>query len=228
MAVNNVPSDIYSQLGLRTQTTQNTAPNNSQLGQADFLKLMTQQLAHQDPFKPMQDGQFIAQMAQFSSVDSLQKLETGFNDLSATLTSNQALQASTLVGNDVMVPADMVYLQNSGGASGIVGGITSPISNAHLTVTDQSGQIIKTVDLGDITTREAPWSWDGTNSAGDRVASGTYKIAINGQQGGDNLQFQSLVSAQVESVSMGGTNGIILNLVGLGPVNLNDVSRIGP
>lgn len=227
MPVNNVPGDIYSQIGLRSQTEQNTAPDNSQLGQADFLKLMTQQLANQDPFKPMEDGQFIAQMAQFSSVDSLQRLENNFADLSASLTSNQALQASTLVGNDVMVPADVVYLQNSGGASGIVGGIESPITGAKLTVTDQNGQIVKTVNLGDINTREAPWNWDGTNEAGDRVASGTYKIAITGNQNGDNFQFQSLISAQVESVSLGGTDGIVLNLVGLGPVNLNDVSRIG-
>ncbi len=227
MPANNIQSDIYSQLGLKIPpaTTNNTG--RSSLGQGDFLKLMTEQLSHQDPFKPLEDGQFIAQMAQFSSVESLQKLENSFSDLSVALSSNQALQASTLVGNNVMVPADVVYLESTGGASGVVGGLTAPVRDATLTISDQSGQIIKTVRLGDINTAEANWSWDGTNEAGDHVASGIYQVAINGNQGGDNFQFQTLIAAQVESVSLGGSDGVILNLVGLGPVNLADVSRIG-
>lgn len=227
MAINDIQGDIYSQLGLRNQTAASANGDRTSLGQGDFLKLMTQQLANQDPFKPLEDGQFIAQMAQFSSVDSLQKLENSFSDLSVALSSNQALQASTLVGNNVMVPADVVYLENTGGASGIVGGLSTPVKDATLTITDQSGQIIKTIKLGDINSTEANWAWDGTNESGDRVDSGIYQVAINGKQGGDNVQFQTLISAQVESVSLGGADGVILNLVGLGPVNLADVSRIG-
>ncbi|HFB64762.1 MAG TPA: flagellar hook assembly protein FlgD [Aeromonadales bacterium] len=227
MPINDIQGDIYSQLGLRSQAGASAESDRTSLGQDDFLKLMTQQLANQDPFKPLEDGQFIAQMAQFSSVDSLQKLENSFSDLSVALSSNQALQASTLVGNNVMVPADVVYVEDTGGASGLVGGLTAPVKDATLTITDQSGQIIKSISLGDINTTEANWAWDGTNEAGDHVASGVYQVAINGNQGGDNFQFQTLISAQVESVSLGGPDGVILNLVGLGPVNLADVSRIG-
>ncbi len=227
MPINDVQNDIYSQIGLRSQNQANNSTGKTSLGQSDFLKLMTQQLANQDPFKPSDNGQFIAQMAQFSSVDSLRRLESSFSDLSVALSSNQALQASTLVGNEVMVPADVVYLDAQGGASGIVGGLTAPVTNATLTITDESGQVIKKINLGDINTAEANWSWDGTNEAGDRVAEGIYQVAVNGNQGGENFQFQSLIAARVESVSLGGVDGVVLNLLGLGPVNLSDVSRIG-
>jgi len=226
MPINPTQTDVYSSLGL-TNPTQTSNANNNRLDQEDFLALMTAQLSHQDPFKPLEDGQFIAQMAQFSSVDSLQKLEASFSDLSVAMSSSQALQASTLVGSDVLVPADVVYLDADGGATGVVGGLDSPVTNATLTITDSSGQIIKSISLGDINSTEARWNWDGTNTAGDRAAAGVYSIAINGNQGGESFQFQSLVAAQVESVSLGGANGVVLNLIGLGPVSLDDVSRIG-
>jgi flagellar basal-body rod modification protein FlgD len=226
MPINTAQTDVYASLGLTNPTTTN-APGNNQLGQEDFLALMTAQLSQQDPFKPLEDGQFIAQMAQFSSVDSLQKLESSFSDLSVALSSSQALQASTLVGNEVLVPADVVHLNNEGSAAGIVGGLNGPVTNATLTITDNSGQIIKRIEIGDINSTEAAWEWDGTNESGERVLEGNYNIAINGTQGGENFQFQSLVSASVESVSLGGGNGVVLNLIGLGPVRLDDVSRIG-
>ncbi len=226
MPINSAQTDIYSSLGLTNPTTTNVEDRN-QLGQEDFLALMTAQLSQQDPFKPLEDGEFIAQMAQFSSVDSLQKLETSFSDLAVALSSSQALQASTLVGNDVLVPADVVYLDANGSASGVVGGLSGPVSDATLTITDSSGQIIRRINLGDINTTEADWEWDGNTDSGERAGEGVYTIAINGTQGGESFQFQSLVSAQVESVSLGGANGVVLNLIGLGPVRLDDVSRIG-
>ncbi len=226
MPINSAQTDVYAQLGLSNPTIANNDDRN-QLGQDDFLALMTAQLSHQDPFKPLEDGEFIAQMAQFSSVDSLQKLESSFSDLAVALSSSQALQASTLVGNDVLVPADVVYLEAEGGASGIVGGLTSPVTDATLTITDASGQTIRSINLGNLDSSEASWEWDGTNDNGERVAEGTYQISINGNQGGENFQFQSLVAAQVESVSLGGAEGVVLNLIGLGPVRLDDVSRIG-
>lgn len=225
MPISSAQTDIYSQLGLTDPTT--VSNNNNQLGQEDFLALMTTQLANQDPFKPLEDGEFIAQMAQFSSVDSLQRLESSFSDLAVSLSSSQALQASTLVGNDVLVPADVVYLGDEGSASGVVGGLTSPVTNATLTITDESGQIIRSISLGNLDSSESSWEWDGTDESGQGVEAGVYQIAVNGKQNGENFQFQSLIAAQVESVSLGGAEGVILNLIGLGPVSLDDVSRIG-
>ena len=74
------------------------------LKQEDFLSLLTKQLAQQDPFKPVSNDQMIAQMASFATVDGIGKMNHQFDTLNASMTSNQALQASSLVGRDVLVP----------------------------------------------------------------------------------------------------------------------------
>ena len=68
----------YADLGLAVKTQ--TATKKT-LGQEDFLKLMTTQLQYQDPFKPMDNGEFLGQMAQFSTVSSIQSLQSSFAQL---------------------------------------------------------------------------------------------------------------------------------------------------
>ncbi|MBN8115239.1 flagellar hook capping FlgD N-terminal domain-containing protein, partial [Vibrio vulnificus] len=66
------------------------------LKQEDFLPLLTKQLAQQEPFKPVSNDQMIAQMASFATVDGIGKMNTQFESLNSSKTSNQALQASSL------------------------------------------------------------------------------------------------------------------------------------
>jgi flagellar basal-body rod modification protein FlgD len=221
----NTVNDIYAELGLARPQTQG-AKNNKELSQEDFLALLTTQLANQDPFKPMEDGQFIAQMAQFSSVDSLQRLENSFSSFAAAMTSNQALQASTLVGQSVLVPADRVSLTSGGQASGEFQ-TDSSVSGVLLTVTDANGQTVRRVSIGDVAAGDHQWSWDGTDDNGNPVPAGDYQISITGQIGETTHQFATQVYGQVASVSLGGQDGIVLNIDGLGSINLADVRRIG-
>jgi len=81
MISTNASTDILSN-GIATQST-NPRLGSSELGQSDFLALMTAQLSAQDPLKPQDNGQFIAQMAQFSSVESLSRLESSFSELAS-------------------------------------------------------------------------------------------------------------------------------------------------
>ena len=97
--------NVYAQLGLTAPAAgENKA--NDELGQAEFLELMTAQLKYQDPLKPMENGDFLGQMAQFGTVSGINDLNATINTMSASFQSNQALQASTLVGRRVLVAAD--------------------------------------------------------------------------------------------------------------------------
>src|SRR5210317_928742 len=93
-------ANLFGQLGLSGNQEQK-AKANDDMGQAEFLELMTTQLKFQDPMKPMENGDFLAQMAQFGTVSGINELNTNFNTLSSSFQSNQALQASTLVGRKV-------------------------------------------------------------------------------------------------------------------------------
>ena len=102
-------NNIYTQLGLN-RTVETEQRDNDQLGQAEFLELMTAQLRFQDPLQPMENGDFLGQMAQFGTVSGINDLNNTFNSMSSSFQSNQALQASTLVGRRVLVPSQSGFL----------------------------------------------------------------------------------------------------------------------
>src|SRR3569832_2993970 len=79
---------------------------SDKLGQSDFLKLMTSQLRNQDPMQPMDIGAFLGQIAQFSQVSGIQDMQASVKQLVDTLSSNQAMQASSQVGKTVVAPAE--------------------------------------------------------------------------------------------------------------------------
>ena len=85
-------NNIYTQLGLNQPSDTKTKAND-ELGQTEFLELMTTQLTYQDPLKPMENGDFLGQMAQFGTVSGISELNNTFSNLSESFQSNQALQA---------------------------------------------------------------------------------------------------------------------------------------
>jgi flagellar basal-body rod modification protein FlgD len=82
------------------------AKKKTSLGQDEFLKLMTTQMTHQDPNNPMQNGEFLSQMAQFGTVSGIQDLQKSFATFAGSINSDQALQAASLVGRNVTVTSD--------------------------------------------------------------------------------------------------------------------------
>jgi flagellar basal-body rod modification protein FlgD len=81
-------TDSISRISGASQTTagQEAAPaRTDQLGRDAFLQLLTTQLAHQDPLEPQADGEFIAQLAQFSSLEQLTEMRTTLDLIAASL-----------------------------------------------------------------------------------------------------------------------------------------------
>ena len=93
-SVDNSNSVTADSIGASTDADLNS--RKSELDQTDFFALLTTQLAQQDPFKPMDNTEFVSQMAEFSSLESLQAMQDSFSALATSMSSNQALQASAL------------------------------------------------------------------------------------------------------------------------------------
>src|SRR3569832_1390840 len=98
-----IDRNLISQLGLSDSTTKRKP--SDKLGQSDFLKLMTTQMRNQDPMQPMDNGAFLGQIAQLSQVSGIQDMQASVKQLVDTLSSNQAMQASSLVGGAGGAPA---------------------------------------------------------------------------------------------------------------------------
>lgn len=204
-----------------------TGSKKKSLGQADFLKLMTTQMTHQDPTKPMDNTQFLSQMAQFGTVSGIQELQQSFKDFAATISSDQTLQAASLVGRSVSVSSGQGLL-SAGGE--IKGSVNLPASSTNVTVKvldPATGAVVQTKSLGGHSAGPVPFVWNGTTDNGALANPGVYDIQVEANMGGVNTVLRPDIQAQVESVSMDSAkNSLKVNLTGLGTVNFNQLKQI--
>ena len=139
-------NNILEKIGVKTPENNNSGPKSS-LGQEDFLKLMTTQLQNQDPFAPMENGEFIAQMAQFSTVTGITEMGETLKGLSDQLNEFRIATASDLLGNSVLVPGNIVRPNKDGEIHGIID-LPSASSETSVSFFDGSGELVHSVDLG--------------------------------------------------------------------------------
>jgi flagellar basal-body rod modification protein FlgD len=218
--------DLFGSLGLATPQNRSTPTNNAtDLGLNTFLKLMVTQLNNQDPFKPMENGDFLGQIAQFGSVTGLEQLNQSFESLAGSITSGQALQAGSLVGREVLAPVDTGNL-TSGGA--LRGQVSLDQSSPQVTVriTDQVGQLVREMPMGSAAPGALNFSWDGMTDLGSYAPPGRYSVSVEAIQNDRPVDLQTKLFAEVESVNLSGRDGLTLNLAGLGPIAFNNVQQI--
>lgn len=203
------------------------AAKQSALNQAQFLKLMTTQMTHQMPDKPMESGAFLTQMAQFGTVTGIQDLQQLFSDFTGSMSSNQALQASGLVGKSVSVPATQGVLASGGNISGDVN-LTGSAQTLNIVIENSAGETIKTLELGSKAKGDIPFVWDGKKEDGSLAEAGIYKVKATANIDGKETQLATDIVSKVESISMvSGTSNLTVNLDGgAGSVDFNKVKKI--
>ena len=110
---------LFEKLGITKKTEAEKAKSDT-LGQSDFLKLMTTQLQNQDPFAPMDNGDFIAQMAQFSTVTGIQEMNGSIGKLVQEFDQARIATASNLLGHSVLVPGNFGRPDENGELHGVL------------------------------------------------------------------------------------------------------------
>jgi len=201
------------------------ADKENELDKNAFLRLMVTQLNNQDPLNPQENGDFIAQLAQFSSVEGIENLNKSFSSLATSMQSSQALQASALVGRSVHVKSDTSYLAENDVITGTIK-LESSTSNLVLNVSNRAGELVDQIELGTQRQGDIKFVWNGVNQDGIRLNPGQYKFEAAAIVGGASQQMDLALSANVDSVSIRADRSVVLNLAGIGPVPLLDVEEI--
>ncbi|WOS38930.1 flagellar hook capping FlgD N-terminal domain-containing protein [Xanthomonas rydalmerensis] len=213
----------YSNLGLSASSNTSTTSGKA-LQQADFLKLMTEQLQHQDPLKPMDNSQMVAQMAQLSTVQGIGDLNKTVTALSSSMSTDQVLRGANLIGHKVLVPSASLPLGAEGSTGGLVAAKDAGV--VDVTVSDANGQPIKKISLTADKAGQLDFAWDGTDASGKRMPAGSYSITAGQTDAkGNQLSLSTYVQAPVESAIIG-SDGIYLDLTGLGTTPLTNVLRV--
>lgn len=213
--------------GAEFRTVQDLKAEGSrkEMGQEQFLELMTAQLQNQDPFKPMESGDFLSQIAQFSTVEGIGDLNDSFSGLSQSLVSNQALQATNLVGRQVLAPTGVAALSQGGN---IRGNVELPAASGEVVVNvyDQAGVVVRRLELGSQAAGPVAFQWDGLKNDGQFASPGSYFISAEASIDGQFESVETLLASEVRSVTLSNSGGLLLDLDGIGSLDFSEVRQI--
>jgi len=189
------------------------AAGNQAMGKDAFLKLLVAQISHQDPLKPMDDTAYVAQLAQFSSLEQ----QTTSNKMLELLATQQQGLANTaamgLVGKDVTVRGGSVTL----GGDGV--GVVAPFKIAdgaekvQVVVRDGSGNVVRRSDLGAQEAGRIDYRWDGRSDSGVSMPAGRYSVSVEATKaGGQKVGVELESTGRVRAVSFeGGIAKLVLD-----------------
>ena len=220
----NTSSSYLDSLRWQDSTPVSTEEESDALTQEDFFSLLTQQLSFQDPSNPADNDQMIAQMTSFTMAQGISDLNSNFESLATSMTSNSALQASTLVGKQALLESNTLDLNETDDAKGSIVA-ENPVESLTLRVTDASGQLVRSIDLGSQSAGAVRFAWDGKNDAGERLPEGEYTVSAEGTTNGEFSSLPIATFKNIESVNINGSSGIIINTKD-GAVRLTDVAEI--
>lgn len=196
------------------------------LGQDDFMTLMMEQMKNQDPLKPTDNTEFISQMAQLTSVSSMSEMNDNLASLADSLYSGQLLDASSLIGKDVLVNTDVAALGPSGNVNGQV---TLPVSTNALDIDilAPNGEVLGKVAMGPQASGPVQFSWDGIGLEGQRLPPGSYTMRATYLNGQNVEALETQVRNSVMSVSVPSRGGSpLVQVEGMGSISLAEVIEI--
>ncbi|WP_077531156.1 flagellar hook assembly protein FlgD [Vreelandella utahensis] len=194
------------------------------MGRNEFMDLMMAQMQNQNPLDPQKNEDFVAQLAQFSSLEEMQSLNNSVEDAMGQFRSTQALQASAMVGQQVQVEGNIANLGPEGEVKGAVD-VPNATSNLRVNVYNPSGELVRQMDMGQQGSGTVDFSWDGENGNGDLMEPGDYRIQAEAQYDGETQELATRLNANVDSVNLE-NGGVTLNLAGRGSVPLDQVKQI--
>lgn len=194
--------------------------------QTTFLQLLVTQLQNQDPTNPMDSSQMTSQLAQIDTVSGISQLNTSLSSLSTQLSASQNAQAALLIGASVLAPGSSVAVSD-GAASELGVQLSSAATDVKLTVTNSSGKVVNTIDLGAQAAGTVQYGWTPTDSSGNTLADGTYTISATATgANGTTPTATALVPSTVESVVQQSDGSAGLSLSNGTTVGLSSIASI--
>jgi len=217
---NNSQAALFEKLGISSQTEAQKAKSDA-LGQSDFLKLMTTQLQNQDPFAPMDNGDFIAQMAQFSTVTGIQEINNSIGKLVEEFDQARIATASNLLGHSVLVPGDTGLPDEDGQLHGVLDLPDRTLMTELSYLDAETGEVLHSEDMGPLAAGLVGFSWVNIPQSildeGKRIK---IRAMIDTGEGPEQLSpsiYSKVVSA---SVGAGEDKQVLLNVEGYGDLNV--------
>ena len=217
-------NSILNKLGINSNEDVKKTKKDS-LGQADFLKLMTTQLQNQDPFAPMDNGDFIAQMAQFSTVTGITEINNNLTNIGSKLEPNRIATAAQFLGHSVLIPGKVVSPDENGEIHGVID-LPASSTDVGLTFTNDSGEVVKTLNLGSQNKGLVGFSWvdipDSLKKSNERLTIQAYAGNKNASDGVSTAVYNKVIAASTPKDS----DDVLLELKDYGEVSASRAIKL--
>lgn len=190
--------------GLKTQSLFQppNAAGVDDLGRDEFLKLLVTKLANQDPLKPAEDTEFIAQLASFSSLEQLVDLNGRMDLLASGQTDLINSQSFDLIGKDALVEANNELRIKDGQPDALVYAVGAQAQSVTLTVRGADGVAVRTLELDPSPQGRAEVDWDGLDEDGNVLPDGDYQLEISTLTGdGETVPVDLFRSLPIDGVN---------------------------
>ncbi len=223
--MNGVDSNLPTQLFWENQGL--PKPHPTVLGKDDFLKLFMAQLKNQDPLKPMEQHEFASQLAQFSSLEQLQNIQSGIKGLQTAQGDATKFRLQNYLGKHVEAKgASVDHVEGASTTVPLAGFGDAQIEKVSLL--DSSGQVVRVLDASHAS--DGHIAWDGKGEKGDVLPTGQYHYVVHGvDKAGNSIVLGGGVSGTVTQVVLDGATPKLLVSTqgGTQKVVLSDLTSVG-
>ncbi len=196
----------------------------SPMGRDQFMHLLITQLQYQDPLSPLSNHEFVAQLAQFSSLEQMQYVNANLQVLQMYEASINNSQAVNLIGKYVEAGGDEISVSD-GHADPFRYVMDDEGHDVVVNIYDEDDELVRTVELGTVSEGSHVYRWDGEDTEGNQVEDGVYRVEILGEtDSGKAMEIQTLVRMRVSGVSF--EDGVVYLKMDDLKIPLSDVVEI--
>jgi len=200
---------------------------NQDISKDAFLQMLITQLKNQDPMQPMESQEFASQLAQFSSLESLNSIDTNvLEGVTADYVLTQSINntmATTLIGRNATVSGNNFQYDENGADLQFRLGDDAKI--VTVTIRDENGNIVRTEEISNLELGNNTYLWDGSDSDGNEVGADTYTFSIQAENAnGEAVQSNTYTVGNISSVRY--ENGVAILVINGQEYGLEDVIEV--
>jgi len=189
-----------------------------------FLQLLIVQLQNQDPLNPLDNQEFIAQLATFNSLDQLIRINEKLDAIQAEQLRLGQLEATFLIGKEIRAQGNRVSLQE-GQQAELHYGLAADATRVVVNIMDSEGSLVRTLEVGSQGGGEQTVRWDGKDNKGKPLSAGIYTFEVNAfDVNGNKVEVTTFIQGVVTGVSLTGTEPLLA--IGDLEVPVSAVSRV--
>ena len=223
-AVDNTKSSSVM-AALQASGSSSSGKSTSEEIQNRFLTLLVAQLENQDPLNPLENTEMTSQLAQMSTVQGIEQLNTTLGALVSSLADTQAVQASALIGKTVLVPGGNLSLTDGEAYGGVY--LSGPAEDVTVKIYDASGNLVQTQSLGKAEEAGSVlFSWDGSTASGEAAPNGVYTFKVAASNESSSVTAEALQLGTVSALTRVTDGSFVLDLGALGQYDFAEVQQV--